>query len=232
MATTNYSWNLPTVGGSENTWGTSLNANWTALDTLLGGVSATEFAILDGATVTTAELNILDGVTATTAEINYLDGVTSNVQTQLDTKALKTTTITVGTAMTGGGDLSANRSIELNFATQAEAEAGTTSDKVMTPQRTNQAIQALVPDSIGDGQTWQIVSRSDGTAYQNTTGKPIMAMVQGNSAAGIDVSANGSSYVRASGGNNNNFICTHTVIVPNNHYYKYYNSSGSKAELR
>ena len=97
MATTNYSWNLPTVGGSENTWGTSLNANWTALDTLLGGTNATEFAILDGATVTTAELNILDGVTATTAEINilagttvsatelnYLTGVTSNLQSQID----------------------------------------------------------------------------------------------------------------------------------------------------
>ena len=77
MATSNYSWNLPTVGGSESTWGTSLNVNWTALDTLLGGTNATEFAILDGATVTTAELNILDGVTATAAELNILDGVTA-----------------------------------------------------------------------------------------------------------------------------------------------------------
>ena len=74
MATTNYSWNLPTVGGSENTWGTQLNSNWTALDTLLGGVSATEFAILDGATVTTTE-------------VNYLSGVTSGIQAQLDAKA-------------------------------------------------------------------------------------------------------------------------------------------------
>jgi len=57
--------------------GTKLNANWDALDTLLGGTNATEFAILDGATVTTAEINILDGVTATTAEINILDGVTA-----------------------------------------------------------------------------------------------------------------------------------------------------------
>ena len=64
MATSNYSWNLPTVGGSEDTWGASLNANWTALDTLLGGTNATEFAILDGATVTTAELNLLDGAIA------------------------------------------------------------------------------------------------------------------------------------------------------------------------
>lgn len=57
MATTNYSWNLPTVGGSEDAWGTQLNANWTALDTLLGGVNATEFAKLDGLTATTADLN-------------------------------------------------------------------------------------------------------------------------------------------------------------------------------
>jgi hypothetical protein len=58
--TTNYSWNKPTVGGDEDTWGGFLNGNWDALDTLLGGISATEFG--------------------------YLDGVTSNIQTQLDAK--------------------------------------------------------------------------------------------------------------------------------------------------
>ena len=72
--TTNYSWNKPTVGGDEDLWGGYLNGNWDSLDTLLGGVSQTEFAILDGATVTTTELN-------------YLDGVTSNVQTQLNSAA-------------------------------------------------------------------------------------------------------------------------------------------------
>lgn len=89
MATTNYSWNLPTVGGSEDTWGTQLNANWTALDTLLGGVSQAEFATLDG--------------------------VGSNIQTQLNTltsnKADKTTSISAGAGLTGGGDLSTSRTI-------------------------------------------------------------------------------------------------------------------------
>lgn len=75
--TTNYSFVKPEIGASEDTWGTKLNANWDSVDTVLGGVSAAEFQILDGATVTTAELNILDGVTATTAEINLLDGVTA-----------------------------------------------------------------------------------------------------------------------------------------------------------
>jgi hypothetical protein len=71
--TTNYSFVKPEIGASEDTWGTKLNANWDSLDTLLGGVDATEIAILNGATVTTAELNILDGVTANAAELNYSD---------------------------------------------------------------------------------------------------------------------------------------------------------------
>jgi len=75
--TTNYSWNLPTVGGDQDTWGTKLNSNWTALDTLLGGVSA--------------------------AELGYLSGVTSGVQAQIDAKApvaspTFTGTVTIPTA--------------------------------------------------------------------------------------------------------------------------------------
>jgi hypothetical protein len=77
--TTNYSWNKPTVGGDEDAWGGFLNGNWDALDTLLGGVTNTEFQILDGATVSTAELN-------------YVVGVTSAIQTQLNAKMSPTHT--------------------------------------------------------------------------------------------------------------------------------------------
>jgi hypothetical protein len=95
--TTNYSFTKPTVGGDQDAWGTQLNANWDALDTLLGGTNATEFAILDGATVTTAELN-------------YVDGVTSNIQTQLNAKAPTasptfTGTVTIPTAAVTTVDL-------------------------------------------------------------------------------------------------------------------------------
>jgi hypothetical protein len=55
MSTTNYTFNLPTVGGSEDTWGTQLNANWTALDTLLfsGTIGATATSAIALATART-----------------------------------------------------------------------------------------------------------------------------------------------------------------------------------
>jgi hypothetical protein len=67
-------WTKPTVGGSEDQWGTITNTIFDEIDTLLGGTSAAEFAILDG-------------ITATTSELNFVDGVTSAIQTQIDAKA-------------------------------------------------------------------------------------------------------------------------------------------------
>lgn len=52
-----FSYNLPTIGGSEDTWGATLNANWTALGTFLGNLDSDELAVLDGITATTAALN-------------------------------------------------------------------------------------------------------------------------------------------------------------------------------
>lgn len=82
--TVNYSWDLPDVGADEDAWGDLLRTLWTDLDTLLGGTDATEFAILNGATVSTAELNKLAGLATTAAELGYVNGVTSAIQTQID----------------------------------------------------------------------------------------------------------------------------------------------------
>ena len=83
------------------------------------------------------------------------DSIESSTQT-LNVDDLATTAGTVpsgrqvaaGTGLTGGGDLSANRTLSADVASQAEAEAGTDASKLMTPQRTAQAIAVLSPPPV------------------------------------------------------------------------------------
>ena len=84
----------PTVGGSENTWGATVN---TALDDVvdvLNGDTASTPDLTAGSwkvggtaiTSNAADLNILSGAAAagvTSTEFGYLDGVTSAIQTQI-----------------------------------------------------------------------------------------------------------------------------------------------------
>jgi len=56
--------------------------------------------------------------------------------------------ISAGTGLSGGGSLSADRTISADVASQAEAEAGASSTKLMTPQRTAQAIAVLSPAPV------------------------------------------------------------------------------------
>lgn len=52
-------------------------------------------------------------------------------------------TLTAGTGLTGGGDLSADRSFAVDFASQAEAEGGTDTANVMNALRTRQQVVAF-----------------------------------------------------------------------------------------
>jgi hypothetical protein len=230
MATSNYSWNLPTVGGSEDTWGTQLNANWTALDTLLGGTNSTEFAILDGATVTTTELN-------------YLSGVTGAVQTQINGRAATSTLISAGDGLTGGGDLSANRTIShADTSLQASVDnSGTTFIQDITLDTYGHVTgigSATVPGGIGDGQTWQSVTRTSGTTYQNTTGKPIMLAASrsdgGFGTVNYQLSVDGTTWISSSNLNadNDDGDVNFEVIVPINGYYRINGTFSAVLELR
>jgi|TARA_R100000482_G_scaffold52588_2_gene18741 hypothetical protein len=81
----------PTVGGSEDSWGTTIN---TALDTVVNAVNGTSGTLAPNlstltinsanVTATAAEINKLAGANVTTTELNYLDNVTSNIQTQFN----------------------------------------------------------------------------------------------------------------------------------------------------
>tara|TARA_R110000868_G_scaffold253338_1_gene509982 strand:+ start:397 stop:834 length:438 start_codon:yes stop_codon:yes gene_type:complete len=83
--TTNQGWTKPTVGGSEDTWGATINTALDSIDTLVGSVTA-------------AEIAKLDGLTASQAELNYVTGITSAIQTQINTKAPIASPTFTGTA--------------------------------------------------------------------------------------------------------------------------------------
>jgi hypothetical protein len=136
-------------------------------------------------------------------------------------------TISTSGLATGGGDLSANRTITVAIATQAEAEAGTSNTKAMTPLR---VAQHLALNGFGSGQVWQDMraSRTGGTVYQNTTGKSIMVAL--DSPVPFDVSADGVTWIELA--NNANYPAS--WLIPNGHYYRLRSASTiyTWAELR
>ena len=149
---TTFTYTKPTVGGSEDTWGDTLNANWDAVAAFIGPLDSTELALLDGATIALAditatanELNLLDSVPLTT-DLSYVDGVTSAIQTQIDAKYTAAT------------------------QTQAAWEAGTsTTDSLTSPAKVAAAIAALgsIPNTAGAIGTYVL-----GTTVNSDTARP------------------------------------------------------------
>ncbi len=76
--TTNYNFNKPTVGGSTNSWGTDLNANWDSIDSTLHNALTGAAAITPNLTAGSWKVSGT-AVTASAAEINLLAGQTSLV---------------------------------------------------------------------------------------------------------------------------------------------------------
>ena len=122
----------PTVGGSEGTWGTTINTALDDVQNALNGTAGTVAPDLTTLTInstnvtsTPAELNVLDGDTSATSTtvvgtdaIVYNDnGVMKQVTLndintfiQSQSSAGGTITITAGNALTGGGNFTAGQS--------------------------------------------------------------------------------------------------------------------------
>jgi len=164
----------PTVGGSENTWGTTVN---TALDAIVDGINGTsgtiapdlstltingtdvtataaELNVLDGVTATTAELNILDGVTATAAELNVLDGVTATAAELNHTDGV---TSNIQTQL--------NRRLELISETVLSSNASDVTFTLPTGYRDFQLVFNYVKPSTGITTLWLEFSTDSGTSW-------------------------------------------------------------------
>jgi hypothetical protein len=200
------------------------------------GVTATtaELNVLDGITASTAELNILDGVTATTAELNFTDGVTSNIQTQLNT--LNNRTISAGGGLTGGGNLSADRTISHADTSSQNSvnNSGTTFIQDITLDTYGHVTgigSATVPEGIGVGQTWQSVTRVAGTSYQNTTGRPIQVVMNFDGdfmSATFQVSQDNSTWLTVyNDGGDGGPAGGPSIIIPDGYYYRATVSGGA-----
>ena len=127
--------------------GTKLNAsNYTAADIL-------------------AKLKTVDGA-GSGLDADKLDGVSSG-------SFVRTTrTISAGTGLTGGGALSANRTINVNFAEQNDAEGGANTTEVMNALRTHQAIKAVQSNALP-------------TAWVNFNGQGTVAIREAHNVASV-----------------------------------------------
>ncbi len=125
---------------------------------------------------------------------------------------------------------------KLEVPAQAEAEAGTsTTVRAWTSQRIRQNANA---SDVGVGQTWKDMSgsRTVGVAYQNTTGKPIIATIyatQGNNETDMQVSMNGSSWLSMGKlGHPSAWGTTITLIIPPLWFYRVQRAFNTWMELR
>lgn len=107
---------------------------------------------------------------------------------------------------------------------------GTTVETVLAEIATN-----LADHGIGVGQTWQDVksSRTAGTVYQNTTGKPIQLRITFNNGAGDFLYVGPTSSPATEVGRSVASAFNQCYpIIPNNHYYKVTGSIITWEELR
>jgi hypothetical protein len=115
------------------------------------------------------------------------------------------------------------------IASQAQAEAGTDNTTVMTPLRTE---EHMIANDVGQGQTWQTVTRTSGVVYQNTTGRPIMvSMFSNNTALTFAVSSDNVTFVNL-GSTGTNVPSSFQAVIPNNHYYRGTGGIATATELR
>jgi phage-related tail fiber protein len=145
------------LGGGDLSEDRSFAADFATEDQALAGMR--EDKVMSPALVSATITDRLDGSEYTAedilAKLKTVDGPGSGLDAdQLDGKQAAafvqtSRSVSTGTGLTGGGDLSSNRTLSAVIPSEAEAEAGTNNTKLMTPLRTKQAINAAADALVG-----------------------------------------------------------------------------------
>jgi hypothetical protein len=213
--------NVAVTGGSianvaiSGVTATGVTANVVSISnaTITGGsiTGITPIAVVAGGTgansAATARTNLSAAASGANSDITSLTGLT--------------TALSVAQGGTGSANLTANSVVIGNGVSAVSGVAPGTSGNLLTSNGT--AWTSAASSAIGVGQTWQDVtaSRSTGTTYTNSTGRPIQVnVVMGTytdaavymtlTVDGLPVAKYG--YGRAGAGSNGNGICT--AIIP------------------
>ena len=138
----------------------------------------------------------------------------------------------LGFTLSDGARTALNNAVP--FATEYWRAGLETDPSLPSPYVVRMAAEATIERrGLGYNQVWREVSssRSYGTVYQNTTGRPIQVVVTTDVYGGgqFNVSPNGTSWINTGGGTNPNDQNRNTssTIVPPDWYYRQNGSSGA-----
>jgi hypothetical protein len=119
----------------------------------------------------------------------------------------------------------------IGYIESTQATAGTWATAPSTIQGVGgQALAAL--NTLGYGQTWQIVVRTAGVSYTNSTGKPIVLQVSASCTTGSNIAifCDGLTLATYEGATASPIYGTISAIVPNGSIYGY-TSTGAPASF-
>ena len=116
----------------------------------------------------------------------------------------------------------------LGDQTTSTWQTGTgTTESLVSPSKVKAAIESLVPDTLGENQSYASTTLTTNTWYQNTTGSAIAIYYQLNAGGGdafVSTTASGGFKVGGQDGDSGTWDNGY-FIVPNTHYYRTTGSS-------
>lgn len=190
------------------------------VDTLLATTGAL------ATTATAGLVRLADSVSSTATDRAATANAVKLANDNANSRVPRALEVKGGGLVTGGGALTASRTLTVTAASDADAVEGTRGDVALTPKSAKAALDARLDGvaALGVGQAWVDVTgqRQAGTVYVNDTGKPIMVVGKGNSSpwAYVQVSVDGTNFVSVGVLSSNEFDLF-SFVVPAGHHYRF-----------